>query len=779
MPPPVRPSLSAAVQLDEVTSAARAHLERANAFLADGQWDEAISTLIRATEEQPDKLIRLDDASSVDVGTFVSLRAYGQWWLSTVGERAPEALAIYRRQVDPLAQRWLQQAVAGRDEPLLRRVVEELFASSYGDDALFALGELLLERGHYAAARCCWECLHPSLRTPDGGPLQTPAGLPLWVPLRDVDLGARWPELEPVLRQGAARPTWLVYPDTDLPLAAIRARLVLVSVLEGDRRRAEVELELLRRFHPDARGPLGGQEVQYVEALAQRLEESRHWPHLPGGGDWPTFAGAADRNGSAPAGADWALQPAWSVALGPGRRADRLTERSVGLVGRRSAERWDALCSYYPIVTDGLVLLQDANRIVALDLGTGMPAWPGTEGGTIYRPPLARSGDETPHLGVPRYTLTADHQRLFTRLGTPRTLSGGGDLLPRDAGYLIGLDLRAEGKLLPGFPIHPESPSWAFDGCPVTDGSRLYVVMRHSDVRGQLHLACFDAASGRLRWRRLICTAESLGRGEVDEFTHTLLTLRDDVVYCNTNLGAVAAVSAGDGRVQWVTRYPRQLLGWSSPQHPLAHVYRDLNPCLFDRGRLFVAPADHEQIIALDAATGRWLWQTRYPSGMLDAVHLLGASGDRLVAGGRRLWWIDIHTGRPADGVVENPFPAPARPDPVGLGRGLLAGDHVYWPARGEQDELHVLDLQTGRPVRQPIPLSLAGAAAGNLVVAGEYLLVASPGRLFAFHGAGRRSPQASPPEMPIPGSAASHVGADVARGPQRGGEPLAAGRPF
>ena len=48
------------------------------------------------------------------------------------------------------------------------RVVDELFCSTWGDDALLALGELALERADYAAARRSWEQISPLLRDPIG-----------------------------------------------------------------------------------------------------------------------------------------------------------------------------------------------------------------------------------------------------------------------------------------------------------------------------------------------------------------------------------------------------------------------------------------------------------------------------------------------------------------------------------------------------------------------------------------------------------------------------------
>ena len=137
-----------------------------------------------------------------------------------------------------MAAQWYQQGIAGRDAALLSNVVEQALASSWADEALSALGEIALEKSDYAAARAYWEKIIPR-PAPDG----------------------------------EAR-TWLSVADTDLDLAAIRARLVLTSILEGSGPRARHELAALAALQPRARGTLGGREVDLVEALEALLAES-------------------------------------------------------------------------------------------------------------------------------------------------------------------------------------------------------------------------------------------------------------------------------------------------------------------------------------------------------------------------------------------------------------------------------------------------------------------------------------------------------------------------
>ncbi len=158
-----------------------------------------------------------------------------------------------------------------------------------------------------------------------------------------------------------------------------------------------------------------------------------------------------------------------------------------------------------------------------------------------------------------------------------------------------------------------------------------------------------------------------------------------------------------------------------------AHFYRDLNPCVYHRGTLLVAPSDSEYILALDAGTGQILWESHLAA---DAVHLLGVGGGNLIASGDRLWWLDVETGKVVARWPEQ--------SPTGYGRGILAGNKIYWPTR---DALYEFDQQVKVPGQAPLvrdPILLAAdknrqAGGGNLVIAQGVMLIAGANKLYAF----------------------------------------------
>lgn len=742
-------------KFEVLDNASRSHLDRVDQFLADGQQDEAIEILRRVMETDGDRLLRVpeykDDRKTAIV-RYYPVRHVVQLRLVQMAHTAPDALALYRTRVDRLAERSLKQATAAQDAAQLQRVVRNYFASSWGDDALWQLGEIALARGEYANAREAWESLSPLTRTPSKVDPRwaVPPGRPLWLAIRGAKLAEHWPQIEAALTQPSTECNWLAYPDTDFALADIRARLALASIMEGNRERAALELELLTRLHPQATGRIGGREGRYVDLLGSLLEQSANWPAPAPPRGWPTFAGALSRNRVADAPLSLAEKAAWDIEW-PMVTSDR---EVIGSGRPRVAEDHRGLLSYHPIVWNDLVIVPEHTQIRALRLSDGAPAWHGGAGdGIVYRftgNMTAEQESEHPlsephprsraYVGAARFTATVHQDKLFARMGSRLTVSA--DLNPADAerqGVIVGLDLGAQGRMLRGFPLRSDGPEWNFEGTPVTDGVGLYVALRkHDQVNTQAHVACYDVATGELRWRRWVCSASTPGHGSRDEISHALLTLVDGALYFNTNLGAVAKLSTETGAIAWAAQYTRGAFPSQDPDRRDRHFFRDLTPCLYHQGMVIAAPSDSQSLFALDAATGQMVWTTP-PEIAADAVHLLGAADNRLVVSGDYLYWFDVFTGQPAGQFPPPQKDAPgfSQPSPSGFGRGILAGDRVYWPTR---ERILVFERQTTatkrgyEPVQlEPIDLAKRDARGGNLVPAKDKLIVSGANKLQVF----------------------------------------------
>jgi outer membrane protein assembly factor BamB len=666
-------------------------LEQARTYRASGQWDEAVETLRQVMADSGDRLVRLD------AERHCTLREYVQRLLANYDEAA---LALYRDRVDAQAERWYREAIATRDSRQLRALIDELYHSRWTDEALWAWGELALERGDATGARAVWEQLIPETTPGEEGP--------------------------------AAR---LACRQSDIPLAEVRARLVLASIFEGDLPRAEREWAAYRELHPQTRGRLAGREVDFAEALGAILQSAQDWPRPSAVDSWSTFAGDAARGARQSGGFEIGAL-AWKRDLDPTPPVDAALYRSTGYRPRRVAEDPGPLLSYHPVPYQDLVLVAGPRGISAFRAATGEPAW-SREQALIYQDSEEETGRRAGRsaLGVARYTLTVSGSRLYARLGSPVTVDAADGAAGHRPGYLVCLDLAAEGKLL--WKIAPPGEGWNFEGTPLARGDAIYVGLRRRDVKPQAHVACYDAQTGQQRWTRFICAASTpAARQQAEECTHQLLTLVHDTLYYNTSLGAVVALSVHDGRIRWLTEYPRGLT--SGLSRSAAHLYRDLTPCMYHRGRIVVAPADSEAIVALDAADGRVLWATQYPS---DAVHLLGVGGDQVIASGDRLWWIHLDSGK-----ITAQWPD--GPSPQGYGRGLIVDDSVYWPTR---EEIHVFEAASGAHQRViPITSRWPEITTGNLLLVGELVLMATANKvggnqLVAFQRQNRHEPAALP----------------------------------
>ena len=138
-----------------------------------------------------------------------------------------------------------------------------------------------------------------------------------------------------------------------------------------------------------------------------------------------------------------------------------------------------------------------------------------------------------------------------------------------------------------------------------------------------------------------------------------------------------------------------------------------MNPCLYHQGTLYVAPADSPRIFAIDAQTGMILWQTGEQTE--DALNLLGATDDYLIAGGNKLYWIGL---KDEDrGQIKHIWPEGN--DKPGFGRGVIAGGCILWPTR---EQILVFDLKTAQPRKS---IDLCPASPGRQPAGDRSLLIA------------------------------------------------------
>lgn len=663
-------------------------------YMADKRWGEAIDVLQDIAQSDGRMLVPPPHGSTGDSAVYLNVAARCNIALSQL---PPEGLALYRKKVDPQAKRWLDRWKESHDEGNLQRIVREAYLSSYGDDALWELGEAAWDRGDIGAARLYWT------------------------------------QLVPLTQEAHAQqlPTVLRYPDSDLKPTDVLARLILCTLMEGDRDRAARELQRFTELFPNAEGSLAGRQGRMDELLAQILAESVQWKSPDDIGDVATFGINSSRGGKMPE----------TVELGASKWSHSLPSNVLPPLDRPNLPHDRGPLSYYPVTYRDVVLVNNARSIWAWNLLTGEPAWPSEKGNAEIYSAVADGTASSPSqscAGVPYYTMTISDGKLYARMGSPVTNPTDTETSSEASeSDLICLDLEGgQGKLVwktgANELIKDEQKQWRFEGSPLVIGGRAYVALSRRRTQLEFAIACIDATTGTLLWNRNVASTRSAVEDHQNRVSHLLLTAGAGKLYLSTDAGAIIAVDAKSGHLEWAITY--ESLSPARPHLLSSHFYQGLLPAIYHEGIVFVAPNDCNRVFCIEADSGRVRWQHKQPESDRWR-HLLGVApgGDagRLIISGNTLWAIDIATNKTVFGSRSNTLGLRGPTVEQGYGRGVIAGDVILWPTR---EAIKIVNAKSGATIgSKPLQTPTAADIAGNLVLCQEMLLVAQPEKLVAY----------------------------------------------
>jgi outer membrane protein assembly factor BamB/tetratricopeptide (TPR) repeat protein len=667
----------------------RDELEVAAKLAANNRYDDAVRRYQQILASSGDALVSLDGEPR---------RALPVRWL--VHERLaalpPEARKLFRNAVEETARKWLEQGTTTRDVRLLEQVVAEAFCSASAEKALHLLGDLAFERGEFEVAEHYWRML---------APFPTQAGAK--------------PEPQAFV---------LRYPDPADRGALAQAKLILSLIFRGAKDRANRELARFRELHPDAVGEFAGRHGNYAETLHGMLSaDTRLAPAAAVvDGNWPSFAGDASRNQVVPAAAlpYWPDVPNW-VAMLPGDPKAKPHRDSDPPLGTGASAQ---SLAFHPVIIPGYALVADAARVFAYELGTGKLA---AEYDHRKKAGLPESLDlRIPSRTDAAYTLTIAGDCIYARFGVQPMKPPEATAKPRESESVIAcLALRRT----PAGPMKFElrwqvrarmldtDPPAAFEGAPLVRDGRLYVARTRFEGRQAVTaVECYDAdgARGRnespvRRWRQEVWSIEV--PNEPVRHRHDLLTLAGpNVVYC-THSGAIVALDASSGRRAWAHRYPAAA-GRALDLAP----QRDLSPCVYADGRVYVAPADADRLLCFEARGGTLLWEMQ----ATQVVQILGASSGKLfatLAGFPR----GVRAFDAASGAAVWTVPADGSDQPT-FGRGFLTDQFIIWPT---SSGLRVLRQEDG----DSVDARSTNGPWGNVVLGEGHLVVATPNELWGF----------------------------------------------
>ncbi len=658
----LKKSWDEAITLD-LDNAATKRLASIEDFVAERQWDVVAGLLRQAQTEQGDKLV------PIAPGWYMSVTRYCQCRAALL---PPAGLTAFRSHADGTISSWLADARRTDDRAAWLRIARRGFATSNGGEAVRRLAEQSFELGEFSLARTWWELLLP----PEPA-LRTAAGLGL-------------------LRQ-----------PTNTNESEVRAALVLCSIFDGDVSRAERELAAFRRRHDGARGRLGGRDGLLADLLSEQLTRVRGGAPLTSNADAPPEIERLIWSRSLP-------QPVWAEAV---LRSDR-----------------EPLGAFWPIVADQKLFVTNGEMILGWEFSNGRAAWSAKVKGegevdandeanaapdkaAIIHAVANPTSPKCPISGRVLQTMTALEDRLYARLGWP--ITGRAKQEGESPSELVGLDIGVgEGKLVwrvsaddidPRDQLREWAP-WCFEGSPSVTARRVFVGLRRSLPQEEMQIACLDADSGRLVWKRKLGVTIAATNETVNSTSHLRLTLADDSVFVSTDEGAVAALEQSDGTIRWLRTYSD-----NAATEPRERRRFGSTPPLIHRGVLYVAPLDSQKLMAIHAESGLRMWEREWP----DPIQfLLGICDDTLIVSGRSLWGVRL-----SDGGSAWPLRRVGDDDPEGwaVGRGALIGRHIVWPLR---DELLVVAAASGRIARRISLRESFSAQGGDLLVSGSHLFI-------------------------------------------------------
>jgi cellulose synthase operon protein C len=599
---------------------------------------------LEAWEQLPDEYYRVTQESG-EALVSVSDRAHGSAWSSTQVRRLchqrlaslPRAsLALYRQRIDAEAKALLEQGKQTRSPLPLRRLVDDLFCSTYGDQALDLLGDLAFERGQFEEARHWW-------------------GL-----------------LTPLHAQG--QPS-LSFPGPQVDLVRVQAKQILALIFQGRLNEARTAIASFEQRHLRAAGHLAGEKGVYARTLAKTLDTFKQERIANNAEPWTTFGGDATRNRVLSQGLPWQLWEdglAWKVPLPvlfPSPERSSLTRRAA----------------FHPIIVNDQVLIADHRSVISHHLTTGKE---------LFRYDLnsARLIDPGPYLSddnhLPRFSLSADRERAYVRLGRPGLAPAKTGKKERPS-YLVCLDLKEphleKKRELWHIQASGDDKSVGFfEGAPLVHDGRIYIALsKLTDRHVVTAIVCYDTL-GRQRWTRDVCECpEFAEHANAPRYRQHLLTLAaGQIVYCS-HAGAIVAVDAVTGQPTWGVRYPSR----GPLTAELEPSPRDLVPCVYADGCIYAAPLDSDRLFCVNSLTGRVCWEAEG----IEVVHLLGVADGRV--------FVTTRTGLQAlsTAVGQTDWAQPSGERLPGLGRGLLAGGWLYWPIQDADLPYRVVTLGEGK----------------------------------------------------------------------------------
>ncbi len=546
--------------------------------------------------------------------------------------------------------------------------------------------------------------------------------------------------------------TWqmlMTHPKSKGAQAELLFRASLAEKLSGNAAGAKRYRDRLAKDFKAAMGVVDGEKVDLLKVLEEKLAGAS-WERITVAEDeWPTFGGAASRDGllkvNSSAGARlWGVDledPAVSGVSKGKPAANPVVMRSYGR--QPPVDPNQQSLNSFPALSNGTLFIHTGERVVALSANAGSMLWAypaqpiprmneqerrnyannyGIQFATNTHDSVTVYGDNVyalmPAPTVPQTTRTPNYYPAGLQVSTrivSINRSTGQEVWSRVA-HTVKTD--AKGTL-------------TFIGSPLVTRQGVFVMARKQGDASftQMYLVRLDRETGEPTWACYICSGSAGGYYGYMAGNQklSLPTLVDDVLYVSTNQGADCAIDANAGRIIWlqITESAKKLRDPSEMYQPVLNttpVWKINPPLVY--GDKVVTQESGGNIRVYERWNGRLLASLNRKKFDNPDV-LAGLIGSNLVVVGTKVSSIDL------DRILD-PALAPTWTENIPAsnetgkqqGRPFLARNSMYIPF---EKGLLIMDPTNGKTVDYALwPKNEKDQAGkpGNLLVTSEQIVV-------------------------------------------------------
>jgi tetratricopeptide (TPR) repeat protein len=520
----------------------------------------------------------------------------------------------------------------------------------------------------------------------------------------------------------------------------------------NDEAKAQQLLDELKQKYPAESGSIGGRDVVLADVLAAALRSAAPQPTTrPEDADvWPSFGGpgggAQVSSSMARPGASNTKIPLVQPTLTASNPQLQEQYRTADLMDLAMGKSLGVM----PAADGGSLFFQDGRHLYAVNSDTGRPlrGWTQIHGGEH---PGIYSVDEPGRARGEQLTVTVTPQCVLAVMGQPDDETAiPGRPISASQSRLVCVD-RANGReLWTAWPHDlPETAlrDGDYNGTARVVGDSVLIVERGGQDQQfeNCYVVCLKLSDGQYRWSTYVGSASRVVDAEngFNPKKTSQISVADGRLFVLSNLGTIATLDANDGRILWLSGYPRNAdANQTGVQQGMAGANIAIkpwtqNPVVVAEGKVLALPADGKNLLVYDAGSGTELKRI-VTADYDDANVLLGMRGNAVVLttdkGCYCIDWTLYDHDNPDKAILW------ARKDVAAdtiageensvFGRGFLTSDSVFVPTR---HRLYQLGWFKGGKVLSMYPARGAwfgGQEPGNMLVTSQQVIIAGSTRV-------------------------------------------------